>query len=66
MIERPVGFKGCMPRKARIDAPGTLYHIIIRGIVRWRIFSDDLDRDNFVEQLGDIVIETQSFLKSLI
>ena len=25
---------GTMPRKARIDAPGALHHIIIRGIER--------------------------------
>ncbi|CAB1059870.1 hypothetical protein D1BOALGB6SA_4635 [Olavius sp. associated proteobacterium Delta 1] len=50
-----------MPRKARIDAPGALHHIIIRGIKRQRIFSDDQDRDNFVERLGDIVTETQTF-----
>jgi len=33
-----------MPRKARIDAPGALHHIIVRGIERRRIFSDDQDR----------------------
>ena len=49
-----------MPRKARIDAPGALNHIIIRGIKRQRIFSDDQDRDNFVKRLGDIVTETQT------
>jgi len=27
-----------MPRKARIDAPGALHHIIIRGIERRKIF----------------------------
>jgi hypothetical protein len=30
-----------MPRKARIDAPGALQHIIIRGIERKEIFKDD-------------------------
>ena len=49
-----------MPRKARIDAPGALHHIIVRGIERRRIFSDDQDRDNFVERLGDIITETQT------
>jgi hypothetical protein len=37
-----------MPRKARIDAPGALHHIIVRGIERLRIFSDDQDRDNLL------------------
>jgi REP element-mobilizing transposase RayT len=50
-----------MPRKARIDAPVALHHIIIRGIERRRIFSDDQDRDNFIERLGEIVTETQTF-----
>jgi hypothetical protein len=27
-----------MPRKARIDAPGGLHHIIARGIVREKVF----------------------------
>ena len=49
-----------MPRKARIDAPGALLHIFVRGIKRQRIFSDDQDRDNFVERLGNIVTETQT------
>ena len=26
-----------MPRQARLDAPGTLHHVIIRGIERKRI-----------------------------
>ncbi len=41
-----------MPRKARIDTPGALHHIIVRGIERRRIFYDDLDRENFIAQLG--------------
>jgi len=49
-----------MPRKARIDALGALHHIIVRGIERRRIFSDDQDRDNFVERLGNIVTESQT------
>ncbi len=50
-----------MPRKARIDAPGALHHIIIRGIERRRIFSNNQDRDNFVERLGEIVTETKTY-----
>jgi len=50
-----------MPRKARIDAPGALHHIIVRGIERRRIFSDDKDRDNFVERLADIITDTETF-----
>jgi putative transposase len=43
-----------MPRKARIDAPGALHHVIVRGIERKAIFKDDADRTNFLERLGDI------------
>jgi REP element-mobilizing transposase RayT len=50
-----------MPRKARIDAPGALHHIIVRGIERRRIFLNGQDRDNFIERLGDIVTETKTF-----
>ena len=56
----PCAMEDCMPRHARIDTPGALHHIIIRGIERRRIFSDDQDRDNFVERLGDILTETQT------
>ena len=47
-----------MPRKARIDAPGALHHIIVRGIERGIIFEDDWDRNRFVDRLGGIVEET--------
>ena len=37
-----------MPRQARIDAPGALHHVMVRGIERRRIFLGNQDRDNFV------------------
>jgi len=49
-----------MPRKARIDAPGALQHIILRGIERNKIFYDDSNRDNFLERLGPILTQTES------
>jgi REP element-mobilizing transposase RayT len=49
-----------MPRKARIDAPGALHHIICRGIEKTKIFRDDADRDSFVERLGRVISETQT------
>ena len=49
-----------MPRKARIDAPGALHHIILRGIERKAIFKDNSDRDNFVERLGQIISQTDT------
>ena len=47
-----------MPRKARIDAPGALHHVIARGIERRKIFRDDEDRHDFIERLGRIVDQT--------
>jgi REP element-mobilizing transposase RayT len=49
-----------MPRKARLDAPGALHHIIARGIARKKVFDDDVDRDFFIERLGMIVKESQT------
>ena len=49
-----------MPRKARIDAPGALHHIIVRGIERRKIFYDNADRDNFLERLGSVLTETST------
>lgn len=49
-----------MPRKARIDAPGALHHIIIRGIERKAVFRDRTDRENFIERLGGIIKETDT------
>ncbi|RJQ56152.1 MAG: transposase [Desulfobacteraceae bacterium] len=49
-----------MPRKARIDAPGALHHIIVRGIDRRRIFFDDADRDDFLDRLGGILSESKT------
>jgi len=49
-----------MPRKARIDAPGALHHIICRGIERREIFRDDTDRNSFIERFGRLVSESKT------
>ena len=49
-----------MSRLARLDAPGVLHHIIIRGIERRKIFRDDKDRDNFIDRLSDLLPATQT------
>jgi len=49
-----------MPRKARIDAPGALHHIICRGIERRRIFYDNVDKDGFVKRLSAILSDTST------
>ncbi len=40
-----------MPRTARLDAPGVLHHIMIRGIERRKIFLSNRDREDFIERL---------------
>jgi putative transposase len=49
-----------MPRKARIDAPGALHHIICRGIAKSKIFLDAKDRNTFLKRLGKILTETNT------
>ena len=44
-----------MPRRARIDAPGALHHVICRGIERRTIFREDSDRDDFLKRLETIL-----------
>lgn len=46
-----------MPRQARLDVPGALHHIIVRGIDRGKIFKDDKDKEKFIERLGEKIVE---------
>ena len=43
-----------MPRQARLDAPETLHHVMVRGIERTAIFRDDADRADFVGRLATL------------
>lgn len=49
-----------MPRHARIDMPGLLQHVIVRGIEKSSIFLDDQDRVNFVSRLRALLSETET------
>jgi REP element-mobilizing transposase RayT len=49
-----------MPRKARIDAPGALQHIIARGIEGRKIFQTKADYTDFLKRLGKILNETST------
>jgi putative transposase len=51
-----------VPRQARLDAPGTLHHVIIRGIERRDIVDDDQDRQDFVTRMGQIAVETETII----
>ena len=37
-----------MPRQPRLDAPGTLHHVMLRGIARGQIVADREDRETFL------------------
>lgn len=50
-----------MPRKSRIDAPGALHHIIVRGIERSKLFTDDTDRNNFLDRISGILTDTHTY-----
>ena len=41
----------CMPRNARIDIGGGLYHVIARGVERCAVFRTDTDRADFLGRL---------------
>lgn len=49
-----------MPRSARIDAPGALNHIMIRGMERKQIFRDNNDREDFLTRLEKLLPATQT------
>ncbi len=49
-----------MPRGARLDAPGTLHHVIIRGINRRRIVDSDTDREDFVSSMDALAESTET------
>ncbi len=51
-----------MPRQARLDAPGTLHHVIIRGIEQRKIVNDDQDRQDFIFRMGTIALETETLI----
>jgi hypothetical protein len=49
-----------MPRIARLDTPGLLHHVMIRGIERRKIFNDDKDRENLIERLSTLLPESKT------
>ena len=47
-----------MPRQARLDAPGTVHHVILRGIERGQMVAAREDRESFLARLGLSLAET--------
>jgi REP element-mobilizing transposase RayT len=48
-----------MPRQARLDVPGALHHIMVRGNDKANIFSDDQDRSEFLQRLGENIVDAK-------
>ncbi len=48
-----------MPRQPRLDALGTLHHVLIRGIEQRPIVADEEDGRRFVARLGQLGHELQ-------
>ena len=51
-----------MPRQARLDAPGTPRHVILRGSGRGQIVADREDRESFLVRLGLSLADTARLL----
>lgn len=49
-----------MPRQARLDAPGILQHVIVKGLEGKEIFADDRDRRDFITRMGDLALELET------
>jgi REP element-mobilizing transposase RayT len=49
-----------MPRQTRIDLPGLLHHVIVRGIEKRPVFLDDQDRDDFLSRFSRLLTETET------
>jgi REP element-mobilizing transposase RayT len=49
-----------MPRGARLDIPGLLQHVIVRGIEKRDIFLDHRDRRLFLERLSNLLNDTET------
>jgi len=48
-----------MPRSARLDIPNLLQHVIVRGIERRDIFTNDDDRRDFVRRFQDLLVKME-------
>jgi len=49
-----------MPRTRRLDIPGLLHHVIVRGVERRPIFLDDRDRTFFLDRFSKLLQETDT------
>jgi len=45
-----------MARRARVEYPGALYHVITGGNQLQRIFRDDRDRSRYLELISRVTV----------
>lgn len=50
-----------MPRNRRLDIPGAIHHVIVRGLERRRIFKNNDDYSEFISRLEKSIKYTTSF-----
>ena len=51
-----------MPRQARLDAPGTPHHVILRGMEHGQMVAAREDRESFLARLGLSLADTARLL----
>jgi putative transposase len=51
-----------MPRGARLDAPGSLHHEMVRGIENTAIVIDDEERLDFLKRIGKTAEKTETVI----
>jgi putative transposase len=51
-----------MPRQARLDMPGALHHIMVRGINKKAVFNDKEDKEQLLQRLGINLVNGQGFV----
>jgi putative transposase len=49
-----------MPRQARLDAPGILQHVIVKGFEGRQVFAEVRDRKDFITRMGDLALEQET------
>jgi putative transposase len=57
-----------MPRQAHLDAPGTLHHVILRGMERGQIVAGWEDRQALVTRVGEVAtaVGTSRYARALL
>ena len=61
-MPRAARLDACLCVSARRQAPGTLHHVIVRGIERRHIIDDNEDRKEFVKRMGHLAVDTKTVI----